>query len=190
MVQAYPGLPGGALAPDFGGDYAFWYPCVAVAERHARYAPVYFYRFDVAPRLMRWAGLDATHGLELFALFEQADAPLARRMTSLGGRKVFSSAGERMRDAWLLFADVGSAAGVVAALRRARAADPDHRGPGPRRVRPAGRPPPGVDRAAPASGDARSCKRRGQAPPSASDTTARACSCTSARCSGPRSDSA
>lgn len=107
MVRAYPGLPGGALAADFGGDYAFWYPCVAVAERHSRYAPVYFYRFDVAPRLMRWAGLDATHGLELFALFEQVDAPLARRMTSLGGRKVFSSAGGRMRDAWLSFADAG-----------------------------------------------------------------------------------
>ena len=107
MSGAYPGLPGGPLARDFGGDYAFWYPCIAVAERHSRYAPVYFYRFDVAPRLLRWAGLHATHGLELFALFEQADAPLARRMTSLGGRKVFSSAGERMRDAWLLFADVG-----------------------------------------------------------------------------------
>lgn len=107
IAQAYPGLPGGALAPDFGGDYAFWYPCVAVAERHSHFAPVYFYRFDVAPRLLRWAGLDATHGLELFALFEQADAPLARRMTALGGRKVLSSAGERMRDAWLLFAGTG-----------------------------------------------------------------------------------
>ena len=108
IAQAYPGLPGGALAPDFGGDYAFWYPCVAVAERHARYAPVYFYRFDVAPRLLKLMRLDATHGLELFALFEQGDAPLTRRMTSLGGRKAFSSAGERMRDAWLLFADVGT----------------------------------------------------------------------------------
>ncbi len=108
IAKAYPGLPTGALARDFGGDYAFWYPCVALAERHAKHAPVYFYRFDVAPRLMRWAGLDATHGLELFALFEQTDAPLARRMTSLGGRKVFSSAGERMRDAWLLFADDGA----------------------------------------------------------------------------------
>ncbi|MET0736526.1 MAG: carboxylesterase family protein, partial [Microbacterium sp.] len=108
MALAYPGLPSGALASDFGGDYAFWYPCVAVAERHARFAPVYFYRFDVAPRLMRWAGLDATHGVELFALFEQADSPLARRMTSLGGRKVFSSAGTRMRDAWIRFADSGA----------------------------------------------------------------------------------
>ena len=109
--------------PDFGGDYAFWYPCVALAERHAKHAPVYFYRFDVAPRLMRWAGLDATHGLELFALFEQTDEPLARRMTSLGGRKVLSDAGERMRDAWLRFADVGAPPRVVAALLRTRTPD-------------------------------------------------------------------
>ena len=56
IQRAYPGLPNGAVAPDFGGDYAFWYPCVAIAERHSRYAPVYFYRFDVAPRLLSWAG--------------------------------------------------------------------------------------------------------------------------------------
>jgi para-nitrobenzyl esterase len=29
-------------------------------------------------------------------------------MTSLGGRRVFSQAGERMRDAWLHFAAVGA----------------------------------------------------------------------------------
>ena len=108
FAGAYPGLPRGPVAADFGGDYAFWYPSVALAERHARFAPVYFYRFDVAPRLLRWAGLDATHGIEMFALFEQYDAPLTRTMTSLGGRKVFSSAGERMRDAWLHFAAVGT----------------------------------------------------------------------------------
>jgi para-nitrobenzyl esterase len=108
IAQAYPGLPGGAGAADFGGDYAFWYPSVALAERHSRYAPVYFYRFDVAPRLLRWAGLDATHGVEMFALFEQSRAPLTRTMTSLGGRKVFLGAGERMRDAWLQFAVDGA----------------------------------------------------------------------------------
>lgn len=108
ITRAYPGLPGGAHAADFGGDYAFWYPSIAVAERHSRYAPVYFYRFDVAPRLLRWAGLHATHGIEMFALFEQSRAPLARTMTSLGGRRVFRSAGERMRDAWLQFAVTGA----------------------------------------------------------------------------------
>jgi para-nitrobenzyl esterase len=108
FAEVYPRLPRGADAADFGGDYAFWYPSVALAERHSRYAPVYFYRFDVAPRLLRWAGLDATHGVEMFALFEQADAPLTRTMTSLGGRRMFSQAGERMRDAWLNFAAVGA----------------------------------------------------------------------------------
>ena len=44
----------------------------------------------------------------MFALFEQGDARLARTMTSLGGRRVFSQAGERMRDAWLHFAAVGA----------------------------------------------------------------------------------
>ena len=150
FAEAYPGLPRGPVAADFGGDYAFWYPSVALAERHSRYAPVYFYRFDVAPRLLRWAGLDATHGVEMFALFEQGDARLARTMTSLGGRRVFSQAGERMRDAWLHFAADRRPTGGVAALRRARPADPHHRGPRPRRIRPARRPAPGVERAAPA----------------------------------------
>ncbi len=108
FADAYPGLPRGPVAADFGGDYAFWYPSIALAERHARFAPVYFYRFDVAPRLLRWAGLDATHGVEMFALFEQGDAPLARTMTSLGGRRTFTQAGERMRDAWIHFAAVGA----------------------------------------------------------------------------------
>jgi para-nitrobenzyl esterase len=107
IAQAYPGLTRAGRSADFGGDYAFWYPSVGVAESHSRYAPVYFYRFDVAPRLLKWAGLDATHGLEMIALFEQTDAPLGRTMTSLGGRKVFSDAGGRMRDAWLSFAATG-----------------------------------------------------------------------------------
>jgi para-nitrobenzyl esterase len=108
IAEAYPGLPKNGHSADFGGDYAFWYPSVALAERHSQFAPVYFYRFDVAPRLLRWAGLDATHGVEMFALFEQSAAPIARAMTSLGGRKIFRSAGERMRHAWLRFAVTGT----------------------------------------------------------------------------------
>ncbi|WP_382309860.1 carboxylesterase/lipase family protein [Herbiconiux sp. UC225_62] len=108
MRDAYPGLPAGRSAADFAGDYAFWYPSVKVADYHSRYAPVHCYRFDIAPRLMKWVGLDATHGLEMYALFDQADARVARAMTALGGRKPFSSAGERMRDSWLHFATSGT----------------------------------------------------------------------------------
>ncbi len=103
----YPGLPAKRPAADFGGDYAFWYPTVKVAERHARFQPVHFYRFDIAPRLVRWAGFDATHGLELFAVFDRMNGWFGRTMTSLGGRRAFLAAGRRMRGHWLGFARDG-----------------------------------------------------------------------------------
>lgn len=103
----YPGLPAPRPAADFGGDFAFWYPSVKVAERHARFAPVYFYRFDIAPRLVRLAGYDATHGLELFALFDRMDGWFGRAMGLLGGRRAFKAAGERMQRNWVSFARDG-----------------------------------------------------------------------------------
>jgi para-nitrobenzyl esterase len=103
----YPGLPAKRPAADFGGDYAFWYPTVKVAERHSRFAPVHFYRFDIAPRLVRLAGFDATHGLELFAVFDRMNGWFGRTMTSLGGRRAFVRAGRRMRAYWLRFAHDG-----------------------------------------------------------------------------------
>ncbi|GAA2072041.1 carboxylesterase/lipase family protein [Microbacterium hatanonis] len=112
MGDAYPGLRSGRSTADFAGDYAFWYPSVKVADYHSRFARVHSYRFDVAPRLLRWAGLDATHGLEMYALFDQADAPFARMITAFGGRKPFTDAGDRMRDAWLHFATRGTAPDV------------------------------------------------------------------------------
>lgn len=108
LKAQYPGLPARRPAADFGGDYAFWYPTIKVAERHSRFAPVYFYRFDVAPRLVRWAGYDATHGLELFALFDRMHGRFGRLMGALGGRRAFMRAGERMQRRWLAFARDGS----------------------------------------------------------------------------------
>lgn len=104
----YPGLPARKPAADFGGDYAFWFPTVKVAERHSRFAPVYFYRFDISTRLLRWAGYDATHGLEMFALFDRMDGAFGRGLGLLGGRRAFIRAGERMRQQWLQFAHDGS----------------------------------------------------------------------------------
>jgi carboxylesterase type B len=105
MRLAYPGLPAPRAAADFGGDYGFWYPSTRVADFHSRYAPVWSYRFDFAPRLLKLVGIDATHGVEMFALFDHADEPLARVMTSLGGSEAYAEAGERMRELWLLFAE-------------------------------------------------------------------------------------
>ena len=104
----YPGLPARRPAADFGGDLAFWYPSIKVAERHAQFAPVHFYRFDIAPRLLRLTGHDATHGLELFALFDRMDGMFGRMLGMLGGRAAFKRAGARMQAEWLSFARDGS----------------------------------------------------------------------------------
>ena len=107
MRDAYPGLPARRPAADFGGDYGFWYPSTRVADFHSRHAPVWSYRFDVAPRLLKGVGLDATHGVEMFALFDRTDLPLARVMTSFGGYEAYAAAGGRMRELWLRFAEGG-----------------------------------------------------------------------------------
>ncbi|MDJ0339482.1 carboxylesterase/lipase family protein [Cryobacterium sp. PH31-O1] len=107
LKAQYPGIPALRAALDFGGDYSFWYPSVKVGERHSRYAPVYFYRFDAAPRLLRLMGLDATHGLELFPLFDRLDGWFGRGMTALGGRRAFQDIGARMQGWWLGFVAVG-----------------------------------------------------------------------------------
>jgi para-nitrobenzyl esterase len=107
LKAQYPGIPAARAALDFGGDYSFWYPSVKVGERHSRYAPVYFYRFDAAPRLLRRMGLDATHGLELFPLFDRLDGWFGRGMTVLGGRRAFKRIGARMQGWWLGFAGTG-----------------------------------------------------------------------------------
>ena len=107
LKAQYPGIPALRAALDFGGDYSFWYPSVKVGERHSRYAPVYFYRFDAAPRLLRLMGLDATHGLELFPLFDRLDGWFGRGMTVLGGRRAFQDIGTRMQGWWLGFVHGG-----------------------------------------------------------------------------------
>jgi para-nitrobenzyl esterase len=104
LKAQYPGLPAPRAAADFGGDFAFWYPSVKVAERHARFAPVSMYRFDIAPRLLRVMGFDATHGLELFALFDRMNGVFGRGLGALGGRRAFRRAGTRMQAHWLAFA--------------------------------------------------------------------------------------
>jgi len=104
LKAEYPGLPVRRAAADFAGDFAFWYPSIKVAERHAQFVHVWFYRFDIAPRLLRIMGLDATHGLELFALFDRMNGLLGRGLGILGGRRAFARAGHRMQRRWLSFA--------------------------------------------------------------------------------------
>jgi para-nitrobenzyl esterase len=103
----YPGLPAPRDAADFAGDYGFWYPSTRVADFHSGFAPVWAYRFDFAPPVLKLLGLDATHGLEMFTLFDELDGPIPRVITSLGGRRAYAAAGSRMRANWARFAARG-----------------------------------------------------------------------------------
>lgn len=108
LFEQYRALPPRRSAAEFGGDYSFWYPSIRFAEGHAQHARVHFYRFDLATRALRWAGLDATHGVELFAVFDLLDNPLARAAGALGGRAEFTRTAQRMRERWIGFARDGT----------------------------------------------------------------------------------
>lgn len=108
LFDEYRALPPRRSAAEFGGDYSFWYPSIRFAEGHSQVAPVHFYRFDIATRALKVAGLEATHGIELFAVFDLLDNPIARAAGVLGGRLAFKRAADRMRRRWLSFAADGS----------------------------------------------------------------------------------
>jgi para-nitrobenzyl esterase len=51
VLAAYGGRDGAAEHPRVGGDAAYWYPSVAIAEAHSAVAPTRMFRVDHAPRL-------------------------------------------------------------------------------------------------------------------------------------------
>ena len=106
VLAAYAGTP---RRKDLGGDFMFWYPSVQVMESHR--APVFAYRFDLAPRLLRLLGLDATHGTELYAVFNLVDTRAGRVLTALGGRRALRALAQRVQRDWLHFARHGRPAG-------------------------------------------------------------------------------
>ena len=107
VTESYPGYPNESAAIDIGGDFTFWKPSIEVAESHSRRAPTYSYRFDFAPRVMKWLGLDATHGFELFAVFGISETAFGKIMTIPGGRRAFAEVTENVQSQWLHFARTG-----------------------------------------------------------------------------------
>ena len=107
VTAAYRGFPHRKQAVELGGDAVFWYPSVQAAQAHSGYAPTWSYRFDYAPRAARAAGLGATHGLDLAAVFGNYDTGTARALLSLGNRRTTMNVGHRFRSALLRFARTG-----------------------------------------------------------------------------------
>ena len=107
VLAAYSGR--GAVV-DVAGDHAFWWPSVGVAEGHAGVAPTFMYRYDLAPRLLRLARVDATHAAEIMPVFGEVDGPFAGTLTALGGRAALRATSDRMQEHWTHFARHGTPA--------------------------------------------------------------------------------
>lgn len=80
---------------------------MGVDEGHSAVAPTFMYRYDFAPRLLRLAGLGATHATDLHPVFGDVDSRLASTVTALGGRIDLRAVSSRMQGHWLHIARHG-----------------------------------------------------------------------------------
>ncbi|MCG5433956.1 carboxylesterase/lipase family protein [Mycobacterium sp. MYCO198283] len=107
VARAYPGYPRTAACRQFGDDFTFGAVAWRLADAHSRHAPAYLYRYDFAPRTLRWAGLGATHATELLAVFDTYRSRIGPLLTVAGDRRAALRVSEDMQRRWLEFARAG-----------------------------------------------------------------------------------
>ena len=107
ITSAYPGYPDPAACVQFGGDFAFGAAAWQIAEAHSRHAPTYLYRYDYAPRTLRWSGLGATHATELLAVFDVYRTTFGKLLTAAADRKTALRVSDDVQSRWQAFAHTG-----------------------------------------------------------------------------------
>jgi para-nitrobenzyl esterase len=107
ITSAYPGYPDSAACIQFGGDFAFGSAAWQIAEAHSRHAPTYLYRYDYAPRTLRWSGLGATHATELLAVFDVYRTTFGKLLTAAADRKTALRVSDDVQSRWRAFAQTG-----------------------------------------------------------------------------------
>jgi para-nitrobenzyl esterase len=91
-----------------GGDAAFWYPSVAIAEAHSHHAPTRMFRVDHGPRIFKLLGFGASHGSDVALLFGDVD----RVERFLGGARANDAFTRNLRADLTTFAQGGEPVGV------------------------------------------------------------------------------
>lgn len=107
IVAAYPGYPERSARVKLAGDMNFSTAAWQMAEAHHRYAPVYFYRYDYAPGVLRIAGMGATHATELLAVFDSYRGAMGTVMAGALGRRDAVRVSNDVQRRWLAFARSG-----------------------------------------------------------------------------------
>jgi para-nitrobenzyl esterase len=91
----------------FGGDFAFGSAAWQIAEAHSLHAPTYLYRYDYAPRTLRWSGLGATHATELLAVFDVYRTKFGRLLTAAVDRRSALRVSDDVQSRWRAFSRTG-----------------------------------------------------------------------------------
>jgi para-nitrobenzyl esterase len=108
ITGAYPDYPGRSACIQLGGDFAFGSAAWAMAEAHGRHAPTYLYRYDYAPRALRWSGLGATHATELLAVFGFYRTKLGALLTAPIDRRSALRVTREVQRRWRSFSRTGN----------------------------------------------------------------------------------
>ncbi|MFC3777016.1 carboxylesterase/lipase family protein [Mycolicibacterium holsaticum] len=108
ITAAYPGYPDPRACAQFGGDFAFGAAAWQIAEAHSRHAATYLYRYDYAPRTLRWSGLGATHATELLAVFDVYRSGIGRLLTAAADRRTALRVSDDVQGRWRAFAHSGA----------------------------------------------------------------------------------
>lgn len=87
ITAAYPDYPDRSACIQLGGDFAFGSAAWQIAEAHCAHAPTYLYRYDYAPRTLRWSGFGATHATELLAVFDVYRTRFGALLTAAADRR-------------------------------------------------------------------------------------------------------
>jgi para-nitrobenzyl esterase len=107
ITSAYPGYPSASACVQLGGDFAFGTAAWQIAEAHSRHAPTYVYRYDYAPRTLRWSGLGAAHATELLAVFDTYRTPLGSVLTAAADRRSARKVSNDVQARWRAFGRSG-----------------------------------------------------------------------------------
>jgi para-nitrobenzyl esterase len=108
ITSAYPDYPAPSACIQLGGDFAFASAAWQIAEAHGTHAPTYLYRYDYAPRTLRWSGLGATHGTELLAVFDIYRTRFGALLTAAADRRAALRVSNQMQRRWRSFSRTGS----------------------------------------------------------------------------------
>ena len=107
ITAAYPDYPASSACIQLGGDFAFSSAAWQIAEAHGDHAPTYLYRYDYAPRTLRWSGFGATHATELLAVFDVYRTTFGALLTAAADRRDALRVSNQVQRRWRAFSRTG-----------------------------------------------------------------------------------